>query len=110
MEQEKTLHTFLESEKKEFENGIYQDEESVFGVHTKLGNISPADWLSAHDQRLLAQVREMIEGKRYSLKKVDWGDGIITDENAQNYTMSLSQTIGYNQALSDLLSILTDTK
>jgi len=55
----------------------------------------------------LTMVGERVGEKKYTFKKVDWGDGLTSIENEQDDTKSRNYCEGYNQAIDDLLSQLT---
>lgn len=85
-----TLKDFLEAEKNDWLKKFYGDiaPGNPFG-----DEVDYLDWLSAHDQRLLAKVREMVQG-------LDVKGTIDSDEYQKRFQ-------GYYDALFDVLSLLT---
>ena len=53
-----------------------------------------------------SELEKRVEKMGYTFKKVDWGDGIITDEPVEDETKSLSYAGGYNQAVSDIKTLI----
>ena len=48
---------------------------------------------------------EWCEGKKYTFKKCDWGDGMITDEPVEgDGEICLAEAEGYNQALTEIIT------
>ena len=50
---------------------------------------------------------EKLEGMKYTFKKVDWGDGIISDEPVERDDISFAEARGFNTAIDDILSLLS---
>ncbi len=57
---------------------------------------------------LTTLVNEM-EGLKYTFKKVDWGDGIITDEPVEDDRVSLAEAKGFNAGISAAVEIIKKT-
>lgn len=53
---------------------------------------------------------ERLEKELYDIKKVDWGDGMTSDENAEDDTKSLAETRGWNNSIKDQVTYLQDIK
>ena len=51
-------------------------------------------------------MREEVE-KKYTFHKVDWGDGIVTDEPVEDEAICLAEAQGYNRAKDEVSAILT---
>jgi len=82
------LEQFLESERREFEN-LHLGESGKWKIDRKIAE----HWLSAHDQRLLAKILEMVE------------------ETIHNHTFKVSSVGTSVLGLKEkLLSLLTTTK
>jgi hypothetical protein len=71
------------------------------------------EFICSRQISLIKMIVEEGDRLKYTFKKVDWGDGIITDENVEDETICLAEAQGFNRALdtiSSKLKELTDGK
>jgi len=106
MEQEKTLHTFLESEKKEVFYEIYDnDVDNEYRYKWE-------SWINAHDQRLIEKIREIIKNEREDGVEIKYSNNEIPPVDVLMEAHQYAETHKeiWNETIDHLLSLLTNTK